>query len=67
MRDMKQWRVDVRGYAVIVRSEQAMRHLEEVNRELAKMKLALHKIAACQSYAPGDVVDIARKAISKDD
>lgn len=59
-------RVDVKGYPVHVRGDEARRHLEQFDREFAKMKLALHKIAQCESYAPGDVVDIARKAISKD-
>ena len=29
------------------------------------MYLALKQIASCESHAPGDVVDIARKALSK--
>lgn len=61
------WRVDVAGIPVMVKGEHAYRHLEDVNRKLAKMTLALHKIASCASYHHGDCPDIAQMAIRSED
>jgi hypothetical protein len=38
------WRVDVAGYPVFVKGQVARAHLEKVNQQLARMRLALHKI-----------------------
>lgn len=56
------WRVDVSGYPLSVRGEPAREHLERVNRNLAVMKLALHKIAKL-AERPGGVGEIARDAL----
>ena len=37
-------RVDVAGMPIMVRGEVERAHLEKVNQQLTKMKLALHKI-----------------------
>ena len=39
------FRVDVEGIAIRVQNEGDRLHLERVNRKLARMKLALHRIA----------------------
>lgn len=46
------WRVDVAGVPVNVRGKNAYLHLQNVNRQLAKMKLALHKIKGGHSEDP---------------
>jgi hypothetical protein len=56
------WRVDVAGYPISVRGQVAREHLEQVNRQLSVMKLALHKISA-QAGQPGGVGQIARDAL----
>ncbi len=38
------WRADVSGVACFVRGEETMHHLERVNLQVAKMKMALHRI-----------------------
>lgn len=38
------WRVDIMGYPCFVKGEHAKDHLEQVARELARMKMALHRI-----------------------
>ncbi len=56
------WRVDVAGYPVSVKGQDAREHLEEVNRSLSQMKMALHQIAAIATK-PGGVGQIARDAL----
>jgi hypothetical protein len=56
------WRVDVAGYPIMVRGQVARTHLEQVNRNLAVMKLALHKISAI-ARRQGEVGEVARDAI----
>ena len=56
------WRVDVEGYPVSVKGQVARAHLEQVNRRLAMMKLALHQIAQL-AQKPGGVGQVARDAL----
>jgi hypothetical protein len=42
--DRDMWRVDVAGYPISVRGQYARDHLEKINRQNAKMKMALHRI-----------------------
>lgn len=39
-----EWRVDVKGYPVTVIGSYARDHLQEANREMGKMRMALHRI-----------------------
>jgi len=54
-------RVDVCGYPVSVRGDAARLHLEQITGKMARMKLALHRIA---DMDPGIAGDIARVALS---
>lgn len=56
------WRVDVAGVPVSVRGEQAKIHLEQVNGQLAKMKMALHRISKMHPSSPG-AGNVAREAL----
>lgn len=56
------WRVDVAGYPVSVKGQVAYEHLQQVNRSLAQMKLALHQIAKIANK-PGGVGQIARDVL----
>jgi hypothetical protein len=40
------WRVDIKGYPIVVIGEYAREHLEKAYSEYCHMKLALHKIIA---------------------
>lgn len=60
------WRVDVEGYACHVKGEHAKDHLEQVNRKLAKMKMALHRISRIHPSVGLGAEKIAREAISND-
>jgi hypothetical protein len=42
--DPMEWRVDVKGYPVTVLGKHARDHLQQANLELARMKMALHRI-----------------------
>jgi len=59
------WRVDVSGYPCSVRGEHAKDHLEAVNRQMARMKMALHRISKMHPSGPG-AGTIAREALSDD-
>jgi hypothetical protein len=56
------WRVDVAGVAVHVHGEEAYRHLERVNQQLARMKLALHKL----KWVEGSVGKVAKMGLNHD-
>jgi hypothetical protein len=58
------WRVDVSGYPCSVRGSAAADHLGSVNRRLAKMRLALHRIR--DGGAPEEFEAIAREALNND-
>lgn len=45
-------RVDVAGTAIYVRSDFERRFLERINGDLARMKMALHRIAGGHSEDP---------------
>jgi hypothetical protein len=45
------WRVDIAGCSVMVYGKQSYDHLLAVNNQLARMKMALHKIG--KRYSPG--------------
>jgi hypothetical protein len=53
------WRVDVAGYPISVRGQHAHDHLEQINRENARMKLALHKL----KWIDGEVGKVARMGL----
>lgn len=58
------WRVDVAGYPVSVRGLPAKDHLERVNNQLARMKMALYRIAKiCDVTA---LSEIAREELHHD-
>jgi hypothetical protein len=56
------WRIDVAGMPISVRGQPAYEHLQQVNRSLAQMKLALHQIAQIAAR-PGGVGQIARDVL----
>lgn len=49
---------------IIARITDLEKEIARLKWELSKIRGALCNIAACESHAEGDVVDIARKAIS---
>lgn len=46
------WRVDVAGYPVSVKGQAARAHLEQINHQFARMKMALHRIKGGHSKDP---------------
>ena len=42
--DPMEWRVDMKGYPVTVLGKYARDHMEQMNREYGRMKMALHRI-----------------------
>lgn len=58
----QRWRVDVAGVPVSVYSEDAMRHLQQVNKKLAQTKMALHRIASGR-YGHDGMVELAHQAL----
>jgi hypothetical protein len=56
-------RVDVAGVAVMVRGDVAREHLENVNRDIAKMKMALHRISKMHPAGPG-AGNVARETLN---
>jgi len=53
-------RVDVAGLAIYVRSDFERGHLEQINNQLARLKMALHQIARKQAdQCPGDCMEVA--------
>lgn len=58
----RRWRVDVAGVPVSVYGEEAMRHLQQVNQQLARMKLALHKL----KWVEGSVGETAKMGLKND-
>lgn len=65
------WRVDIAGYPVTVRGSLAKSRLEEVNHQMSRMKLALHRIARSgrEKGTSGDghsyCIEVAKEALSK--
>lgn len=55
------WRVDVSGVSISVRGEVAYRHLQEVNRRMARMELALHHL--CKMHPDADTMNVARDGL----
>lgn len=56
------WRVDVAGYACYVKGKHAADHLERVNGSLARMKMALHRIA--KAHPDSVTAELALEALS---
>lgn len=52
-------RVDVAGVSIYVRSEFERRHLENVNQQIARMKMALHKL----KWIDGETGEVAKKGL----
>jgi hypothetical protein len=58
-------RVDVSGTAIYVRSDFERRFLEQTNSHLARMKMALHRIAGGHSEDPqADALSALKKAVA---
>jgi hypothetical protein len=58
------WRVDVAGYPIDVRGEDERDYLQQVNSQLARMKMALHRIAKMDPSVPVEHFgDVAREAL----
>jgi hypothetical protein len=56
-------RVDVAGMAIFVCSDLERRHLERVGRQMARMKLALHKL----KWVDGSVGEAAKVGLGEED